>query len=143
VMERGGVEEVFDAPGHPYTRALMECLPGVGSALDPIPGDPIDPTDPPAGCRFHPRCTAAVAECESGEQPPLHDFDGGRTDEDGPDGEEPTPDAHCVSCVFYGPDRDPAEMEAAGVSEVASVSEAAAVAERADDAALAEEGDDG
>ena len=148
VMERGGVEELFDAPGHPYTRALMECLPGVGSALDPIPGDPIDPTNPPAGCRFHPRCTAAVSECETGEQPPLHDFDG----EAGTERGTTSSDDHCVSCVFYGPERDPAEMETTSASAAASVSGAAAVADRTDadrtdadrtdDAAVAEEGDD-
>ncbi|NEU58235.1 ABC transporter ATP-binding protein [Halorussus sp. MSC15.2] len=104
VMERGGVSAVFDSPGHPYTRALMRCLPGVGSALDPIPGDPIDPTDPPEGCRFHPRCTAAVRECESGDQPPLRDAD------PSDDASDPGDADHCVSCVFYGPDYDRADL---------------------------------
>jgi len=111
VMERGSVSTVFDSPGHPYTRALMRCLPGVGSALDPIPGDPIDPTDPPSGCRFHPRCEAAVAECESGEQPRLNGMADGATDD--------ATDGHCVSCVFYGPDRDPSELQDGGVGELA------------------------
>jgi peptide/nickel transport system ATP-binding protein len=112
VMERGSVSTVFESPGHPYTRALMRCLPGVGSALDPIPGEPIDPTDPPSGCRFHPRCRAAVPECESGDQPPLNGLNNG----DGADraapsaGDDALADEHCVSCVFYGPDRDPAEL---------------------------------
>jgi len=99
VMERGPVEDVFESPGHPYTRALMRCLPGVGSALDPISGDPVDPSDPPSGCRFHPRCPAAVADCETGDQPPLSDVEGGLGA--GRDGD------HRASCVFYGPDRDP------------------------------------
>jgi peptide/nickel transport system ATP-binding protein len=100
VMERGGVSAVFDSPSHPYTRALFRCLPGWGSALDPIPGDPIDPADPPGGCRFHPRCSAAVPECGEGGQPDLYDA--------GSQGESD----HRVSCVFYGPDRTPAELDA-------------------------------
>jgi peptide/nickel transport system ATP-binding protein len=137
VMERGSVSTVFDSPGHPYTRALMRCLPGVGSALDPIPGDPIDPTDPPSGCRFHPRCEAAVAECESGEQPRLNGMADGGTGESSIDGTADTgtrpetdtepetdgatddaTDGHCVSCVFYGPDRDPSELQDGGVGEL-------------------------
>jgi peptide/nickel transport system ATP-binding protein len=121
VMERGTVAEVFESPGHPYTRALMRCLPGVGDALDPIPGDPIDPTDPPSGCRFHPRCSAAVPECEGGDQPPLYDVDDGiETDARGDVG---TGGDHCVSCVFYGPDRDPADaegLESGGVADDAT-----------------------
>jgi peptide/nickel transport system ATP-binding protein len=127
VMERGSVSTVFESPGHPYTRALMRCLPGVGSALDPIPGDPIDPTDPPSGCRFHPRCRAAVSECESGEQPPLYGMDDG--DGEGAAasaGNDAPADDHYVSCVFYGPGRDPAEMPDAEPTDTSSDADAGA-----------------
>ncbi|QLG61423.1 ABC transporter ATP-binding protein [Halorarum salinum] len=93
VMEHAPVEALFDAPAHPYTRALLACLPGTGRATtEGIPGSLPDPTDPPAGCRFHPRCPYAVEECRAGEQPPLYDRGPG----------------HDVSCVHYGPDGDPA-----------------------------------
>ena len=93
VMERGPVEEIFANPAHPYTRALLACLPGEGS-LGGIPGEIPDPTDPPDGCRFADRCTYAREECCAGGQPPLHGLDG--------DGH-----GHAVSCVHFGPGGDP------------------------------------
>ncbi|MFB6309322.1 MAG: ABC transporter ATP-binding protein [Haloarculaceae archaeon] len=90
VMERGTVFEVFDAPAHPYTRALMDCLPGRGS-LESIPGTLPDPTDLPDGCRFADRCEYAREECRGGDQPPLYAVGGDQT----------------ASCVYYGPDGDP------------------------------------
>ena len=86
VMETGDVYQIFEDPSHPYTRALLECLPGRGRALETIGGSLPDPTDPPAGCRFHPRCPHAVAECETGDQPGFEDIGGG----------------HEVSCVLHG-----------------------------------------
>jgi len=69
VMETAPVAELFDSPGHPYTRALLACLPGRGEGFETIGGSMPNPTDPPAGCRFHPRCSHAVAECEEGGHP--------------------------------------------------------------------------
>jgi peptide/nickel transport system ATP-binding protein len=69
VMERGDVYDIFERPAHPYTQALMRCLPGKGDDTRGIPGSLPDPTDPPDGCRFAPRCEHAVGECEIGDQP--------------------------------------------------------------------------
>jgi peptide/nickel transport system ATP-binding protein len=90
VMESGGVYEIFENPSHPYTKALLNCLPGRGEAFETIGGSFPDPTDPPDGCRFHPRCPHAVRECETGEQPDFHGLTGGED--------------HEVSCVLYGSD---------------------------------------
>ncbi|QKY19311.1 ABC transporter ATP-binding protein [Halolamina sp. CBA1230] len=91
VMEAGGVYELFENPAHPYTRALLDCLPGRGQAFDTIGGTTPDPTDPPDGCRFHPRCEHAVEDCRAGEQPAFERVD----------------DGHEVSCLLYGDDHHP------------------------------------
>src|SRR5207244_2551485 len=67
IVEEAPVEELFRAPKHPYTVALLK------SALTPDPdlGLPDlglanvfpDPLDPPSGCHFHPRCNRAFAPC--------------------------------------------------------------------------------
>ena len=67
VMERGGVFDVFERPSHPYTRALLDCLPGRGDGAASIGGRLPSPIDPPAGCRFHPRCEYAVDACREGD----------------------------------------------------------------------------
>jgi len=89
VMERAPVRDLFERPAHPYTQALLDCLPGTGS-LGGIPGELPSPRDPPDGCRFAPRCPHAVDECHTGDQPPLHDLGGDRA----------------VSCVHFASDRD-------------------------------------
>ncbi len=66
VAEEGEVDTVFEHPRHPYTRALLAAFPDIASdmrALEVIPGQPPDLRDPPPGCRFHPRCTAAMEVC--------------------------------------------------------------------------------
>ncbi|HEU5418560.1 MAG TPA: ABC transporter ATP-binding protein [Streptosporangiaceae bacterium] len=72
--ETGGTAEVFDAPQHRYTAALLESILRMEtqrkSALYTIPGRPPDLTAAPAGCPFAPRCTAATSECR-GEFPPA------------------------------------------------------------------------
>jgi len=56
---------------HPYTRTLLAAVPGAspGRGLPPAPlaGDPPDPRNPPAGCRFHPRCPEAAEVCRRKE----------------------------------------------------------------------------
>ncbi|WP_254522717.1 ABC transporter ATP-binding protein [Natrinema caseinilyticum] len=77
VMEIGPVEDIFENPAHPYTKALLDCLPG-RSDLDPIPGTLPSAIDPPSGCRFHERCAYATEECRRGDQPPMTDLGDGR-----------------------------------------------------------------
>ena len=66
VMETGPVEAIFKAPLHPYTKALLNSIPGQTAGkqrLTEIPGASPNPAHPPAGCPFHPRCPMAIAEC--------------------------------------------------------------------------------
>ena len=66
VAEEGPVKRVFTAPRHPYTAKLLGSFPSIQGdrrTLDTIPGSPPDLRDPPTGCRFHPRCPAAMAVC--------------------------------------------------------------------------------
>jgi oligopeptide/dipeptide ABC transporter ATP-binding protein len=72
IVEVGSVRDVFAAPSHPYTLALLRCAPRADRArtgLTPIAGTPPDMMAPPSGCRFHPRCPLAVDECASGDFP--------------------------------------------------------------------------
>jgi peptide/nickel transport system ATP-binding protein len=64
IVERGPAEAIFAAPGHPYTRALLDSVltaePGLGLPNVGL-GDAIpDPAAIPSGCRFHPRCPVAI-----------------------------------------------------------------------------------
>ncbi len=64
VMEQGPVDEIFHAPKHPYTRALLASIPSLlatpQSALPTIAGSIPHPLGRPAGCAFHPRCPDAM-----------------------------------------------------------------------------------
>jgi peptide/nickel transport system ATP-binding protein len=75
VVEIGPVDAIYDRTAHPYTRALMSAMPSMDpdnrAAVPPISGDPPNPINPPAGCRFHTRCPFAEAVCASRE-PALH-----------------------------------------------------------------------
>jgi oligopeptide/dipeptide ABC transporter ATP-binding protein len=65
-VEAGPTRRVLSEPHHPYTRALLGSRPsalGVGQRLLAIPGNPPDPREWPAGCRFAPRCPMATEEC--------------------------------------------------------------------------------
>jgi oligopeptide/dipeptide ABC transporter ATP-binding protein len=72
VVEQGPVEEIFAAPSHPYTRALIASVPVIGESmhLESIDGQAPDPSDPIAGCRFAPRCRFARDVCTTAP-PPL------------------------------------------------------------------------
>jgi peptide/nickel transport system ATP-binding protein len=67
IVERGTVEEVMQAPRHPYTRALLSAVPVVDAAarreIIRLAGDLPSPANPPSGCHFHPRCPQAMASC--------------------------------------------------------------------------------
>jgi oligopeptide/dipeptide ABC transporter ATP-binding protein len=68
VVEAGPVREIFNAPRHPYTRALIESIPRLGEAngrLTAIEGQPPDPAALPEGCAFHPRCPVRLEKCAS------------------------------------------------------------------------------
>jgi oligopeptide/dipeptide ABC transporter ATP-binding protein len=72
VMEEGPVQDIFDAPAHPYTRALLHSMPGQTAGrqrLIEIPGASPNPAHPPTGCPFHPRCDLADAKCSSAAPP--------------------------------------------------------------------------
>ena len=69
VVEEAPCRTIFEAPAHPYTKALLDCLPGrtaeSGSAAGRfIPGKVPAPGDWPTGCRFRERCALAKPGCE-------------------------------------------------------------------------------
>jgi peptide/nickel transport system ATP-binding protein len=72
LVEEGPTEAVFREPWHPYTRHLIGSLPRIGDTEPKrgLGGAPPNLADPPAGCRFHPRCPHAVARCRE-QTPPL------------------------------------------------------------------------
>jgi len=64
-VEWAKVRDLFHAPAHPYTRALIRSIPRVDRevAMEPIPGAIPSLTAPPPGCRFARRCTLVMPEC--------------------------------------------------------------------------------
>jgi peptide/nickel transport system ATP-binding protein len=69
VVEAGPVENLWDTPAHPYTRALLAAMPASDpdkrTQIAPITGDPPNPIDPPKACRFHTRCPFAEPVCST------------------------------------------------------------------------------
>jgi peptide/nickel transport system ATP-binding protein len=72
IIEVGPVEEVFARPKHPYTEGLLASVIHLDSErLQSIAGSPPDLLDPPAACRFHPRCPYVMPICSQIEPPPV------------------------------------------------------------------------
>jgi len=63
IVEIGGSREIFSEPLHPYTIALLGCLPERG--FQPIPGSSPSMILPPTGCKFHPRCPQRKDICRN------------------------------------------------------------------------------
>lgn len=78
LVEVGPAEKIFENPLHPYTKFLLSAIPVPDPELARelkkkrmnIEGEPPSPINPPAGCRFHPRCPFAMERCKK-EEPPL------------------------------------------------------------------------
>ena len=81
VVEQGPVSRIFNAPTHPYTKALLGSIPRMtdgGERLTAIDGQPPDLANLPPGCSFAPRCPSVMTRCRDAE-PPEFTTDPGRT----------------------------------------------------------------
>ena len=81
VVERGTLSQLLTAPRHPYTRGLLDALPGehggaAAESFEAIPGSPPQPGARPSGCSFHPRCRFAEPACGQREPDLVHLADG-------------------------------------------------------------------
>jgi peptide/nickel transport system ATP-binding protein len=90
LVEKTDVKEVVQNPLHPYTRALLNAIPdpepeNASRFRDIPPGEPPSLINPPAGCRFHPRCPHIIQGLCDVDEPPEF---------------EPTP-GHFVQCWLY------------------------------------------
>ena len=98
IVEMSPTDELFLAPKHPYTAALLSAVPvadpRIRSKMQPLEGDVPSPSNPPSGCHFHPRCPFAADLCR----------------QQAPDLEEVRPN-HFVACHRQ------AELSLLGVSE--------------------------
>jgi len=71
IVEIASIEEIYKRPGHPYTEALINAVPGMESGQKKqklkVRGDIPDPSNPPQGCSFHTRCPLKEKQCEEME----------------------------------------------------------------------------
>ena len=80
LVEDGPTERIFSRPQHPYTAHLIASLPRIGDVRTrrSLPGKPPALSDPPGGCRFHPRCPLAIERCKTVVPEMLPSATGGR-----------------------------------------------------------------
>jgi peptide/nickel transport system ATP-binding protein len=80
MCEVASSDDLYHHPAHPYTNLLIDSIPepdpDADHSLGEIIGEPPSPVSPPPGCRFHPRCPYATAEC-SIEEPQLREIGDG------------------------------------------------------------------
>ena len=68
ILEYGCLEDIFETAAHPYTKGLFSSIPSLDEnvrCLTPIPGLMPDPTNLPAGCKFHTRCKYVCEACKT------------------------------------------------------------------------------
>ena len=77
VVEEASIFDIFEKPGHPYTKGLLRSIPRLHldkkERLVPIEGTPVDLLCPPAGCSFSPRCEYCMRICIE-QQPPMFEL---------------------------------------------------------------------
>ncbi|MFB9572298.1 ABC transporter ATP-binding protein [Streptomyces yanii] len=162
IVELTDRKSLYEAPMHPYTKALMSAVPvpdprrrGVKSERILLQGDVPSPISPPSGCRFHTRCWKATQVCKT-QEPPLIALKTGHQvachhPENAPDqvpGETVPAAAREVVQVVSVTKAVPAEVaepaevtESSEATEVAEVVESAEAAEATDSSETAD-GDD-
>ena len=87
IVEIGTVDEIFNNPKHPYTKALLSAIPKLGNEGAEkilLKGELPSPSNPPAGCKFHTRCPYVMRKCKEKEPEVTKISDG-----------------HCVKCFLY------------------------------------------
>jgi oligopeptide/dipeptide ABC transporter ATP-binding protein len=82
IVEQGETRQIFKNPQHPYTWSLLRSIPRLDQVrhdkLLTIAGMPPDMSNPPPGCKFHPRCRFRVDRCHE-EEPPLEEVQPGQS----------------------------------------------------------------
>jgi oligopeptide transport system ATP-binding protein len=92
IVEFGPAQEVFESPGHPYTKALLEAVPTRYKSAGPLPslpGSVPNLSQLPSGCPFHPRCVLARPVCQENPGPRLDPLKGA-----------PPESRHRAACYF-------------------------------------------
>jgi oligopeptide transport system ATP-binding protein len=104
IIEIAPKEELFSHPAHPYTQALIDAIPRVGTGKKrmqaALKGEVPSPIAPPSGCHFNPRCPKRHDGCDRA-YPPLVEIGPG----------------HRVACQLYGAGADAGDQPAAGVRQ--------------------------